>query len=78
MVHDKPPIKLISLHYGSGYIHRHVDMLLLSSHSLGSEGVRFPDGGPPAIFSVHLASSSVIPAGSVHKSRGDNVVCMWV
>ena len=27
---------------------------------------------------VHLASSSVTPAGSVHKSRGDNVVRMWV
>ena len=23
-----------------------------------------------------LASSAVTPAGSVHKSRGDNVVCM--
>ena len=29
-------------------------------------------------FSVHLPSSSVTPAGSVHKSRGDNVVRMWV
>ena len=29
-------------------------------------------------FSVHLASSAVTPAGSVHKSRGDNVVRMWV
>ena len=37
--------------------------------------------GPPASFSVtsvHLASSAVIPAGSVHKSRSDNVVRMWV
>ena len=34
--------------------------------------------GPPANFSVHLASSAVTPAGSVHKSRGDNVVRMWV
>ena len=25
-----------------------------------------------------LASSAVTPAGSVHKSRGDNVVRMWV
>ena len=32
---------------------------------------------PPASFSVHLASSAVTPAGSVHKSRGDNVVRMW-
>ena len=37
-----------------------------------------PVCGPPASFSVHLASSAVTPAGSVHKSRGDNVVCMWV
>ena len=34
--------------------------------------------GPPASFSVHLASSTVNPAGYVHKSRGDNVVRMWV
>ena len=32
--------------------------------------------GPPARFSVHLASSAVTPAGSVHKSRGDNVARM--
>ena len=35
-----------------------------------------PACGPPASFSVHLASSAVTPAGSVHKSRGDNVVRM--
>ena len=29
-------------------------------------------------FSVHLASSSVTPAGSVNKSMGDNLVCMLV
>ena len=34
--------------------------------------------GPPASFSFHLASSSVTPAGSVHKSMGDNVVLMWM
>ena len=34
--------------------------------------------GPPDSFSVHLASSAVTPAGSVHKSRSDNVVYMWV
>ena len=33
--------------------------------------------GPPASFSVHLASSAVTPMGSGHKSRGDNVVRMW-
>ena len=32
-----------------------------------------PACGPPTSFSVHLASSAVTPAGSVHKSRGDNV-----
>ena len=37
-----------------------------------------PACGPPASFSAHLASSAVTPAGSVHKSRGDNVVRMWV
>ena len=30
--------------------------------------------GPPASTSLHLASSSITPAGSVHKSRGDSVV----
>ena len=28
--------------------------------------------------STYLASSSITPAGSVHKSRGDSVVRMWV
>ena len=37
-----------------------------------------PACGPPASFSIHLACSAVTPAGSVHKSRGDNVVRMWV
>ena len=27
---------------------------------------------------AYLTSSAVTPAGSVHKSRGDNVVRMWV
>ena len=30
------------------------------------------------VFSIHLASRSVTPAGSVHKSRGENMVCMCV
>ena len=50
-------------------------LFLLSTHShdpcLGESDV-------PASFSVHLASSAVTPAGFVHKSRGDNVVRMWV
>ena len=37
-----------------------------------------PACSPPASFSVHLASSSVTPAGSGHKSWGDNVVRMWM
>ena len=37
-----------------------------------------PACGPPASFSVHLASSAVSPVGSVHKSMGDSVVRMWV
>ena len=37
-----------------------------------------PACGPPASISVHLVSSAVNPVGSVHKSRGDNVVRMWV
>ena len=36
-----------------------------------------PACGPPANFSVHMASSAVTPVGSVHTSSGDNVVCMW-
>ena len=28
--------------------------------------------------SAYLTSSAVTPAGPVHKSRGENVVCMWV
>ena len=40
-------------------------------------GADVPACGPPASFSVHMASSAVTPAGSVHQSRGDNVVHMW-
>ena len=44
----------------------------------GGGGSDLPACGPPASFSVQLASSAVTLAGSVHKSRGDNVVRMWV
>ena len=37
-----------------------------------------PACGTLANLSVYLASSIVTPAVSVHKSRGNNVVCMWV
>ena len=56
-------------------------MLLLSTQSLdpclwGESD--HPAFGPPASLSLHLASNSITPAGSVNKSRGDNRVCMWV
>ena len=62
-------------------------MLLLSTHYLDpclwGESYH-PTFGPPASLSLYLASSSITPAGSVHKSRGDNVgaveemMCVWM
>ena len=55
--------------------------VVVSTHSLDpclgdeSDHLAF---GPPASISLHLASSYITPAGSVHKSRGDSVVRMWV
>ena len=53
-----------------------VTFMLLSTHSLDpclwGESDR-PAFGPPVSFSVHLTSCAVTPAGSVHKSRFDNV-----
>ena len=50
--------------------------MLFSTHShdprLWAESDH-PASGTPASLSIHRASSSTIPAGSVHKSRGDNV-----
>ena len=62
-------------------MNRILKQVLLSTHShdpgwWGESDV--PACSPPASFSVHLSSSAVTPAGSVHKSRGDNVVRMWV
>ena len=37
-----------------------------------------PAFGPPASLFLHLASSFITPAESVHKSRGDSVVRMLV
>ena len=37
-----------------------------------------PAFSPAASIYLHMASNSITPAGSVHKSRGDSVVCMWV
>ena len=53
----------------------------MSTHSLDSclwGESDHPAFGPPASLSLHLTSSSITPAGSVHKSRGDSVVRMWV
>ena len=46
--------------------------------TLASGGIRSSACGPPASFSVNMARTVVSPAGSVHKSRGDNVVRIWV
>ena len=56
-------------------------VLLLSTHSLDPclwRDSDHPAFGPPASLSLHLASSSITPAGSVHTSRSDSVVVMWV
>ena len=37
-----------------------------------------PTFGTTASLTLHLTSRSITPAGSVHKSNGDSVVCMWV
>ena len=47
--------------------------MTLASGGVGVSDV--PACGPPDSFS---GSSAVTPAGSVHKSRGDNVVRMWM
>ena len=64
-----------------GGISRSEVVSLLSTHSidpcLWGESDH-PAFGPPASLSLHLASSSITPAGSVHKSMGDSVVRMWV
>ena len=56
--------------------------VLLSTHSidpcLWGGGSDHPDFGPTDGLSLHQASSSNTPMGSVHKSRGANVVRMWV
>ena len=40
-------------------------------------GVRSSVFGPPGSLSLHLSSSCITPAGSVLKSRGNNVVRMY-
>ena len=51
---------------------------LTTPMTLASGESDVPAFGPPANLSIHLTISSIIPAGSVHKSRGDSVVRMWV
>ena len=57
-------------------------LLLLSTHSydpcllMGESNLA--TSGPPASFTVHLAISAVSLVGSLHKSRGDNMVCIWM
>ena len=50
---------------------------------LSTTPMTLASGGSPMFPRVvhqpaSLASSAVSLVGSVHKSRGDNVVCMWV
>ena len=65
-------------------ISSHLSFLLLGLHTpltlvCGGGGESdHPAFGPPASLSLHLASSSITPAGSVHKSRGDSVVRIWL
>ena len=70
------PSRLISLSTMGGG-----GTILLSTHSVdpcmwGESD--HPAFGPPSSLSLHLASSSITPAGSVYKSRGDSVVRMRV
>ena len=54
-------------------------VVVVSTHSVDPwlwEESDHPAFGPPASISLHLASNFITPAGSVHKSRGDKVVCM--
>ena len=78
-----PSVHLSVLSIGFVYVFVCRKLLLLSTHShdpllVGGEDSDVPACGPPASFSIHLASSAVTLAGSVHKSRGDNVVRMWM
>ena len=37
-----------------------------------------PAFGPSARLSLHLVNSSIIPGGSIHKSRDDKEIRIWV
>ena len=69
------------LHFCPFMFVRYSGDLLLSTHSLdpclwGESD--HPAFGPPASLSLSMVKSSITPVGSVHKSRGDTVVRMWV
>ena len=56
-------------------------VVVVATHSLDPclrEESDHPAIGQPAIIALHLVSSSITPAGSLHKSRGDSVVRMCV
>ena len=58
-----------------------IHFVVVSTHSLdpclwGESD--HPAFGPPVSISLHMAINSITPARSVHKSRGDSVVRMWV
>ena len=58
-----------------------VVVVLLSTHLLDPclwGESEHPAFGPSASLSLHLARSSITPAWSVHKPRGDSVVRMWM
>ena len=47
------------------------NVVVVPTHSLVWGESDHPAFGPPTSLSLHLASSSITPAGSVHKSRGE-------
>ena len=53
-------------------------IVVVYTHSLDPCLWGDPAFGPPASLSIHLARRSITPAGSVHKSRRDNVLRMLV
>ena len=51
---------------------------LIFANGGGGGEFNSPACGPTSSFSSDLSSSAVTPVGSVHKSRSDNVMRMWV
>ena len=68
------------VHFAYVYEQNMVAVVVSSTHSHDPcywGETDLPACGPPASFSVQLASKAVTPVGSVHKSRGDNVVSIY-